>query len=461
MTLIGTVVMLAAILGLFYLVREKGGHTSSALWIPVLWLIVVGSRPVSMWLNLNRNVTLETQYTEGSPVDAAYYGLLILAGAFVLNRRWRETRQFLQSNLPILLFLFYCAVSITWTDDPAIALKRWIKAVGEFVIILVVLTDPTPSLAMKRLFNRVGFVLIPLSVLFIYVYPSMGAFFDPSDNKTIYFGVCTWKNQLGVLCMVCGLGSLWQCIEAYGSRALENRNRPLIAHGAIVIVAAWLMVKCDAMTSFSCYALAGAVMVLTSTGWVKRRSSAVFTIVASATGLALFALFIDSAGTMLQSIGRNSTLTGRTQIWAAVLAQHINPILGTGFESFWMGARMQSVWDLSQVGIEEAHNGYLEFYLNLGWVGIAVLGLLIVSGYRNAASLFRRDPNAGRLRIALFTASLIFNCTEAGFRMMTPIWIAFLLATTAVPQESFAGATARETLPVFGAIPRRQPRILQ
>jgi O-antigen ligase len=181
-------------------------------------------------------------------------------------------------------------------------------------------------------------------------------------------------------------------------------------------------------------------------------------LVAAATGVALFALFFNSS--MLHSLGRNSTLTGRTEIWAAVLAQHTNPFIGTGFESFWMGTRMQSVWDLSQVGIEESHNGYIEFYVNLGWIGVAILGLLIVSGYRNAIGLFRRSPQAGSVRIALFTAALIFNCTEAGFRMMTLIWIGFLLAITDVPQMVMEQAH-RERVPLRQMFSHRKLRVLQ
>lgn len=459
MSIAGILLILALIAALFYLDREKGIVTSRALWIPVLWILIVASRPVSMWLNVNRNVTLETQYTEGSPVDATFYGLLILAAALVINRRWIYTRRLLQLNGPILFYFIYCAASISWADDPVIAIKRWVKALGEFLVIVVALSDPHPIVALKRLFARMSFVLIPLSILFIYFLPSMGTSFDPTDNKTIYFGVCTWKNQLGVLCLIGGLTSLWQFLDAYEWKHKPERMRQMVAHGFICIVSGWLIVKCDAMTSFSCYGLASIVLFMVMSTRLARRPGAVLPLVATATGVALFALFFDSS--MLHSLGRNSTLTGRTEIWAAVLAQHINPFIGTGFESFWMGSRMQSVWDLSQVGIEEAHNGYIEFYLNLGWIGIAILGLLIVTGYRNAVALFRRSPQEGSVRIALFTAGIIFNCTEAGFRMMTIIWIGFLLAITHVPPQLEWAQRPERHLSLKQIFAHRKVRVLQ
>jgi O-antigen ligase len=107
---------------------------------------------------------------------------------------------------------------------------------------------------------------------------------------------------------------------------------------------------------------------------------------------------------------------------------HTNPVIGTGFESFWLGNRLEAVWNMSVKGIQEAHNGYIELYLNLGYVGLFLLGWLIVSGYRNGVTALRREPNDGMLRLAYLTAILIFSMTEAGFRMLTPTWFAFLLA---------------------------------
>ncbi|HET9098865.1 MAG TPA: O-antigen ligase family protein [Acidobacteriaceae bacterium] len=433
MTLLATFITAGIIAGLFYLDREKHPRTSWALWIPVMWLLIVSSRPVSMWLHINREVTLADQYTEGSPLDAAYYGILIVAAGLVLNRRAAQVKQFLRVNLPVILFFAYCVASVAWSDDPTIAAKRCVKAVGDVLMVLVVLTDPEPDLAIRRMFARVGFVLLPMSILFIKYYPSMGTAYNPTDQVMMYFGVTTFKNLLGVLCMFSGLGALWSLIRAYQDRDLEYRSRHMIAQGAIVAMAVWLIVKADSMTSLSCFGLAGAVMVASAVPRIERSRGAVFGFVCGAVGFSLFALFVSTGSGLLHSIGRNSTLTGRTQIWAAVLAQHTNPLIGTGYESFWMGNRMQSVWDLSQVGIEEAHNGYLEMYLNLGWLGIALLGLLIVTGYRNAMTLFGKDPHAARLRLAFFTAGLIYSLTEAGFRMMSPTWIGFLLSVVAIP----------------------------
>ncbi len=330
------------------------------------------------------------------------------------------------------MFFGYCALSIAWSEYPFIALKRWSKSVGDLVMVMVVLTDPYPITATRRIFARLAFILLPLSVLFIGCFPELGSAFSPEDNVMMYFGVTTFKNLLGMICMVFGLVSVWSFIWAYEDRGVLHRTRHMIAHGAIVLMAVGLIVRADSMTSLSCLFLAGLVMVLVSQRWVSRRSGTVFAVIGGAIGLPLFALFVNTVGTLVHTLGRNSTLTGRTSIWKAVLSLHTNPLIGTGFESFGLGSRLEAVWNMSVKGIQEAHNGFIELYLNLGWVGLILLGVLIVTGYRNAVIMLRHDPESGKLKVALLTAALIFSFTEAGFRMLTPIWFAFLLAVSGV-----------------------------
>jgi O-antigen ligase len=433
MKIVATILTVAFIYWLFRLDRHEERRASWALWIPVIWFGIICSRPVSFWLQPNRGTDYVERFTESSPVDAAAYGLLIVAGLFVLNRRSLRVRQFLQLNLPLLLFFFYCALSLTWSDDPMVAFKRWFKAAGEVVMVLLVLTEPDADYAINRLYTRVGFVLLPMSVLFIVAYPELGTTYDPTDHVTMYTGVATFKNLLGVLCMACGLGALWSFIGAWQDRAMANRSRHLIAQGIAVLLAIGLVIRADSMTSFSSFLLAGTVMVVSSLVWVQRRPPVLVGAFLSAIAAAGFALFLSSGASILESLGRNPTLTGRTLIWKAVLAQPINPLIGAGFESFWMGNRMESVWTMSQRGIQQAHDGYLELYLNLGWIGLALLGMLIVTGYYSGLGLYRRDAHAGTFRISVLTAAILFGFTEAGFRMLSPDWFGFLLAVTAMP----------------------------
>jgi O-antigen ligase len=431
--LIATIVAVAFILWLFYLDRDRQLRTSKALWIPTAWLLINGSRAVSEWSLSNQAAASTTHLSEGSPLDVALYAALIGAGVLVLNHRSSQVKRFIQGNFPLLLFFAYCALSIAWSDFPLIAAKRWVKAVGDLVMLLVVLTDQNPLAATRRLFARLAFVLLPLSVLFILQYPALGSFYESSSGVTYYSGVTTQKNTLGQTCMVCGLASLWSFVAAFENRNMPHRVRHLAAHGIILASAVWLIVKADSMTSLSCLALAGAVMIMATQRWVAARPGGINAIVGGTVGLAVFAIFLDSAGSLLHSLGRNATLTGRTAIWKAVLSLHTNPLVGTGFESFWLGSRLQVVWSASDVGILQAHNGYLEIYINLGWIGVILLGGLAVTGYRHALAVFRQDPEAGRLALAFFAAGLIFSLSEAGFRMMNLIWFAFLLAISGIP----------------------------
>jgi O-antigen ligase len=146
-------------------------------------------------------------------------------------------------------------------------------------------------------------------------------------------------------------------------------------------------------------------------------------------------------------MGRNPTLTGRTDIWKEILPFAGNPLFGTGFESFWLGERLEGIWEIRR-GLQEAHNGYLEVYLNLGWVGVVLLGLVMVTGYRNIMGTLRQDPEVGRLKIAYFGAAVVYSLTEAGFRPMAPIWIFFLMSRINDPAPVWKKASAGEHVPL-------------
>jgi exopolysaccharide production protein ExoQ len=390
---------------------------------------------VGQWLQLGSPIGSADQYLEGSPTDRLVYACLVVVGLIVLVNRRGQVGRFLRANGGILFFFFYCVVSLLWSDYPEVAFKRWIKAFGDLVMVLIVLSDREPSAAVKRFLSRASFLLIPLSILFIKYYSDLGRAYDKWDGKAHFTGVTTNKNTLGVICLLFGLGSAWRFLAAYQDRDGAGRTRQLIAHGAILAMVLWLFWIANSMTSFCCFLLAVALLLATNLRRVVRRPAIVHLPVAVMVAVSASVLFLGLAPGVLEMMGKNPTLTDRTEIWSVVLHLTTNPMFGTGFESFWLGPRLEKIWRVYSWEPLEAHNGYIEVYLNLGWTGVVLLAIIIAIGYRTVIAAWRLNPLAGSLRLAFFVVGVVYNFTEAAyFRMMAPAWIFFLLAITKAPK---------------------------
>jgi exopolysaccharide production protein ExoQ len=353
------------------------------------------------------------------------------AGLIVLLCRHQRVLRILRANWPILLFFLYCAVSVLWSDFPGVALKRWVRSSGDLVMVLIVLIDRENLMALKRLLVRIGFLLIPLSILFIEFYPGLGRTYSIEDGRIANTGVTTNKNTLGVLCLIIGLASVWRLVNMFRERSRVGRQ--FIAHGAILGMAVWLLFLSQSSTSKACFLLGLTMIVLLNFGGKKRAIKAHF-IVGAIACMALFVFAMpDAYASVVHALGRSTNLTGRTDLWKAILGVNINPWVGTGFMSFWLGGRLQLLWGLFSFYPQEAHNGYLEIYINLGWIGLSFLGILLATGYRNVVAAFRHDAATGAFQLAFFVVVLAYNFTEAAFRMNDPIWIFLLLIIAVAP----------------------------
>jgi exopolysaccharide production protein ExoQ len=428
---IATFVCVLGIIGLIWLDWDRKARTSKALWIPVLWLAIAGSRPISQWLESGPSFDSPDQILDGSPVDRAVLTLLLILGVIVLARRIHQVAELLRSNLPLLSFFIFCAVSVFWSEFSDVALKRWVKAVGDLVMVLIVLTDVDYHSAVKRLLSWTGFILVPVSILFIKYYPNLGRAYNRWTWTPSFGGVTTGKNTLGMICMLLGLGSLWRFLVAYRSPSGRGRNRQLITHGTVLLMVLWLFGTANSITSLSCFVLVASLMAVTNLSRLARRHWVVHLLVAGIVLGSFSTLFLDVGSSFVEdTMARDpATLTGRTDIWKIALSMAGNPVVGTGFESFWLGKRLQRMWGYNR-DINQAHNGYLEIYLNLGWIGVILLSWMLVTGYRKVIRAIRWHQE-GSLWLAYFVVAVVYNFTEAAFKMMSPIWILFLLAMVA------------------------------
>src|SRR5262249_30284315 len=151
---------------------------------------------------------------------------------------------------------------------------------GDLVMVLVVLSDREPSVAVRRLLSRATFLLIPLSILLIKYYPNLGKSYGRWDWEPFYTGVALNKNALGAICLLFGVGSAWRILAAYHGRGSTGRARRLVAHGVILMMVLWLFWINHSMTSFACFLLAGPLLLAASSRPVVRTPMLIHLLVA-------------------------------------------------------------------------------------------------------------------------------------------------------------------------------------
>lgn len=311
----------------FFRLDRDNAQVSKAIWVPYVWLLIACSRPVGSWITLSMPGTATDQYIDGSPLDRNVLTLLLILALFALSKRTRQVRAILGANPAVVIYFIYCLISLLWSDYPFVVFKRWIRSVGDVAMVLVIITEPNWTDALKRILTRIGFVLIPLSILFIRVYPALGRAYSRGGAPS-WTGVCTDKNALGALCMIFGAALLWRGLTTYRNRGAKYRTRQLVTISFLFVMNLYLVLEANSQTALSCYLMASMLIIVTALGPAYRKPAFVSLMAAGIVTVSFCVLFLGIGGGALSTLGRDSSLTGRTEVWQTVLPYATNAWVG-------------------------------------------------------------------------------------------------------------------------------------
>ena len=91
------------------------------------------------------------------------------------------------------------------------------------------------------------------------------------------------------------------------------------------------------------------------------------------------------------------------------------------------------MWAIWAFHPNQAHNGYLETYLNLGIIGLVLILAVLVSCYSKACRAIQVNLDWGRFRLGFLVALIIYNWTEAAFKATHPLFFMLYLITLDLP----------------------------
>jgi exopolysaccharide production protein ExoQ len=439
---------LSAIAALLAVDARRTRDVSPDLWLAVGWLVLSVSRPLARWAEPGLG-ELDVNPEDGSLSSAIPLAGLMAATLVTLLRRRLEWLRWIGHNKWIVAFLLFAALSVLWSDYSGVAAKRWIRGCGASLTVLLVLSNPDPVAAIAATIRRCAIILIPLSIILILFFPERGIIYEPLLYSEIPVGVTTDKNSLGRYSMIVALLVSWSLMARPRLGAALRGPMQTVVHILLLVGSLYLLFTSRSATSQACFAFGIALLTVTSLATARRHPRllvwGLVSVVLIVPPLALLGLLVDLPSVAAGALGRDLTLTGRIFVWRDLLAVGTNPIVGAGYDSFWLGERL--AWFLAEHNASSAHNGFLEIYLGMGIIGLLLLVAIVYRALRHAEHSLAVDQAYGRLRLLFVFVFLLYNISEAATLLTSPMVFLLLLVATQPPPAIEEVAVGNDAMP--------------
>lgn len=341
---------------------------------------------------------------ESHPVVPPLWLLAYATAAALLSDGVFRCRRRPEVPALLLTFVLLAAASVLWSAAPTATLRRSIGLVGTVLVGLLLAERLTPVQILETV--RRAVLVVAVVSLVVYVLRVPAAFDEVHGTLR---GALSTKNALA---RVVGVGLFASACLA----ALDASRRRRAAVSAVPMVLALALSGSAAGTLVTALVLLLVLAVHLLRSVRGRRAVTAVAVVLA--GLSVVVLPYASPAGLAGLIGRDATLTGRTEIWRLSLQSvQDRPLLGFGYGAFWHEdgpPDADLIRERLQYNVPHAHNGVLDAGLDLGMLGAALatalLAALLVRGWRDAR---RRRWDAAVLRLGVGALVLLANLAES------------------------------------------------
>jgi exopolysaccharide production protein ExoQ len=346
-----------------------------------------------------------------------------LISLFLLTIRWKKAIYTLSKGWTIWVLMLIALVSVNWSSNPPVTLARSIALSGTSLFGLYLASRYSIQEQLKLLGWSFALIII-LSFLFAVLVPRYGTM-DAGVHAGSWRGIFIHKNVLGKLM---GLSGIIFVLLAMDAR--EKRWFPLIGLG-LSFCLLFLSKSSSSMINF--LTVIALIPIYNTFRW--RYYVMVPTVIATVTfsmGLSLW--LNENASTLLGSIGKDPTLTGRTEMWPLVLEMiWKQPWLGYGYDGFWYNWNSPGayIWSIVQWTPPNSHNGFLDLWLDFGLLGVIVFGIGFWQTLLRGLNWLRIDKYWASFWSVLYLTYLVLgNLTESSLAIRNDIfWLLYITAS--------------------------------
>jgi exopolysaccharide production protein ExoQ len=350
---------------------------------------------------------------------------LLLVYSMVVLAIWTYAPRFeavLIRNKVLLLLPVLALISTLWSQTPFTTFE---SAVGIILILLlgVFLTLRFSHDQQIRLLLMLGVAVMTFSIILVAFFPSVGI--DRFYGSNVWQGICNQKNKFATTMVYMLMPALYCKVRTLHKRAM------IIAYVVLVMLC---VIMSQARTGWLLLAssLSVAAFIKVQARFTnKERLLWIFAL--SAVGVLSIWIAFTYFAQIAVLLGKDPTLTGRTEIFKALLIEVLKePLWGYGYVAFftgngeWLNFALRS----GLTGLGNAENPVLQIWLDLGLIGVACLFLSLFQACRNIALCLVNNPS----KYVQWCTMMVFLNLAAllgGDKIMFPHTIEWLLYVVA------------------------------
>jgi len=356
----------------------------------------------------------------GGPLGTIIH-LLVCGLVFYYAYPYRETLKSTFARLPVMAALAVLpVVSMLWSQNPITSFKQglFLMASMIFAVYLAKAIEPERLL---RILWMTGVIAAISSAFLAVLLPGVGI-----DNHTErggeWQGIFTGKN-------ICAMNMFFLLIPVL----LMKPRRRLVKYGSVLVI----LFVIGMTQSKTAWLITIALLIFVATlkfvgSFPPKDRVLMMMLMGGALAVVVVILYINS-DRLLALAGRDSTLSGRKAIWAALMVSIMKrPLLGYGYRAFWQGLTGESANVIIAIDwiTGYAHNGFLAVWSEVGALGLGLFILSFLKGVRDAVTCFYLGrPNYVDWYISVLLFTPIYNYSEAN--LMFPfelIWVLYVIA---------------------------------
>ena len=386
------------------------GRTST--WGLVLLLVYFALDGVSPFVN-NPVATrvVATASAGGAVVDRAIKLLAFLCCMFFVLKRTPAVREIclrmkLLTAFPIIAMLL-CPLS----QQPSRTISSATLFLGSTLLLYYIMSRYTPDEVLELLLV-LGTATIFSSIVFSLALPQYGLD-QMGGHDDAWKGIFSAKNYLGNIALF------------FLASTISYRPRTPFLRGLRWSQILFCLVAIAFSRAATAYLLTAIyvafVVILKALHHLRKRDYLFVSFLLFVTVSIVATMVVVWPDSVIYLLGKDPTLTGRTQLWAGVVDSIAKrPLLGYGYGAFWLGfdgesynVILKATWMLAQ-----AQNGYLDVMLESGVLGLSIVLLVLGFAFRDGLGCLLRSRNETQLRVvewylAIVLLTMIYNLDES------------------------------------------------